>query len=291
MNHAEHLLEHSEWLGSLARHLVRDPSDAEDLVQETWAAALRSGPRDESRYRPWLGRVLRNFAMLSFRRRERQRARERVVASGESLVGPEECVQKLEILRLIVDLVLSLDEASRDVVILRYFEGLSGAEIARRLDLKPSTVRMRLKRALDELRSELDDKHDGDRSVWYASLAILAVLPQSPMPPASPSGGSTSATMAGSVSGIVATFFVGLAFVVGWGSRAALSDVADSPGVPLVVSEARGDDHLDELREVLRETHAIIETRSTELDSVHTRLVALEEIVNRLLAEDPRVIS
>ena len=288
MNHAEHLLEHSEWLGSLARHLVRDPQEAEDLVQETWVAALRNGPRDESRYRSWLGRVLRNFAFINFRQRQRRQAREQLVATKESVVGPEECVQKLEILRLIVDLVLSLDDTSRDVLILRYFEGLSGAEIASRLDLKPSAVRMRLKRALDQLRKELDRKHDGDRSAWHASLVILASA-SSTAPPGNSPPSSAAATTAGFASGAAVTLSIGLVCAVGWAARDALPGAADFPSTPPVATEAQlvdpqvGED-FHELREVLRETHTLLESKSDELDLVKTRLAVLEELVNRLLA-------
>jgi DNA-directed RNA polymerase specialized sigma24 family protein len=38
------LLTHADWVKSLARELVRDEHRAEDVVQETWIAALRHGP-------------------------------------------------------------------------------------------------------------------------------------------------------------------------------------------------------------------------------------------------------
>lgn len=291
MKLTEQMLEHSQWLSSLARHLVRDPEEADDLVQDTWAAALRNGPRDEACYRSWLGRVLRNTAILSFRRRSRRQVRERLAAVKESVAGPEESVQKLEILRQIVDLVLSLDEACRDVVVLRYFEGLSGTEIARRLDLKPSAVRMRLKRALDQLRSELDRKHDGDRSAWQAGLAILAPglstpSPGSPPPAHSPFGSGAAAT-AGFVSGAAMALALGVVFAGGWARRDAASDSVDADEPP-VVSEAREvDADIQELRAVLEETHTLLQSNADHLGSVHTRLAAIEEIVHRLLAGNP----
>ena len=45
---------HREFVRSLAFHLVRDPSDGEDVCQEAWLAALERPPRDASSARAWL---------------------------------------------------------------------------------------------------------------------------------------------------------------------------------------------------------------------------------------------
>ena len=57
----EALLKHAAFLEQLARGLVRDPGLRDDLVQDTWIAAIRSPPR-EGRVRGWLATVLRNAA-------------------------------------------------------------------------------------------------------------------------------------------------------------------------------------------------------------------------------------
>ena len=67
-----------------------------------------------------------------------------------------------------------LAEPYRQTLVLRYFEELSGAEIARRLHVPAGTVRWRLKVALDELRRQLDERHGGRREVWTAALLPLA---------------------------------------------------------------------------------------------------------------------
>ena len=63
---AEQLLQHSQWAQSLARHLVGDAAEAEDLVQDAWMAALK-GPPPEGAIRPWLGGVMRNLARMGRR--------------------------------------------------------------------------------------------------------------------------------------------------------------------------------------------------------------------------------
>lgn len=172
---AEELLQHSEWLAELARRLVRDGASADDLVQETWLAALRRGPELGEDLRPWLARVVRNAA--------RQRARsERARAERERSAQPEvqewpsssDLVSRLEIRRGLIDAVLGLDEPLRSTVILHFFEGRSSAEIARAAGLPDSTVRWRVQRALELLRAALDARHDDDRRAWLALALPLA---------------------------------------------------------------------------------------------------------------------
>jgi DNA-directed RNA polymerase specialized sigma24 family protein len=63
----EELLEHSEWVWSLARRLVGDEERARDVVQEAWVRALRRPPElaDDASPRPWLRVVVRNVAATS----------------------------------------------------------------------------------------------------------------------------------------------------------------------------------------------------------------------------------
>ena len=58
----EELLGEAGWLRRLAASLVGDGAQADDLVQETWMAALRRPPRADGEPRPWLARVASNLA-------------------------------------------------------------------------------------------------------------------------------------------------------------------------------------------------------------------------------------
>jgi hypothetical protein len=58
-NRIESLLDQGELLGRLARALVRDENTADDLVQETWLAALQTPP--EGNVRSWFAVVARNL--------------------------------------------------------------------------------------------------------------------------------------------------------------------------------------------------------------------------------------
>ena len=164
----EELLAEARWLEGLARALVCEREEARELVQEVWLRTLEQPPRDVRRPRAWLGRVLRN--VLGSRRRSesarasRERARERELAHGA-----DDVVERAEGQRLLVEAVLSLDEPLRRTVLLRFFDGLSSAEIARRLGVPDSTVRTRLAQALELLRARLGRS----RTDWRTGLALI----------------------------------------------------------------------------------------------------------------------
>src|SRR5262245_56965406 len=148
----EDLLAHSAWLQRLAARLV-DPAAAEDLVQETWAAAVRANPDRGRPLRPWLAEVLRNFARTRARSAGRWRARSARVAASEDapLPSPEELLTYHEAQRLVAEAVAELDEPYRSTVLLCFAQEVQPAEIARRQGIPGGTVRWRLKRGLDQL--------------------------------------------------------------------------------------------------------------------------------------------
>jgi RNA polymerase sigma-70 factor (ECF subfamily) len=168
----EELLAHSEWLERLSTHVARTGEEPEDAVQDTWMAALRSPPKRDRAAAPWLAEVLRNF-VRGARRTIRARKQREVLASEllpDALPSPEELLERAQAQRLLVDLVVALEEPYRTTVLLRYFEGLSAAQIARAQSVPAGTVRWRLKHGLDQIRGELDRAHGGDTRRWRAIL-------------------------------------------------------------------------------------------------------------------------
>jgi RNA polymerase sigma factor (sigma-70 family) len=85
------------------------------------------------------------------RRREREHKVE--LADPEGVPTPEQLVDRARVQQRVARGVLELDEPFRSTVLLRYYEGLSSAEIARRLSIPAATVRARLKTGLDRLRA------------------------------------------------------------------------------------------------------------------------------------------
>lgn len=174
--HIESLLAEKEWIGALARQLVRCPQQADDLAQDTLLAAMEAQPSRIGSLRPWLATVLRNKARDGVRRTLRRSDHEANVAAEERQAprSPEDLLGEMEMGEVLSSMVRELPAKEREVVVLRYVEGLSAAETGRRLGLAAGTVRWRAKCALDRLRIELDRKHGGDRAAWLAALTPLA---------------------------------------------------------------------------------------------------------------------
>jgi RNA polymerase sigma-70 factor (ECF subfamily) len=153
---AERALAHVDELYGLARHLCGNPSDAEDLVQDTYARALGGRFEQGSNVRAWLFRILRNCFI--------DRARRKKIV----LEIPDDTLDEvlwsdaeLEQLRY-----LTGDEVTRAVamlpiefrfVVLLDLEGFSEAEAADILKCAPGTVKSRLSRAKARLRAALKE--------------------------------------------------------------------------------------------------------------------------------------
>ena len=178
----EELLEHAEWLRRLALALVGDPDDASDLTQEAFEVALTRPPKHAGPLRPWLGGVVRNLARMRRRSAGRRRDREQRVEGATETPSPDELVDRARAQQQVARGVLELDEPYRSTILLRYYEGLSSAEIARRQAIPAATVRSRLKTGLDRLRADLDrDDRLGGRERWCALLAPLAAADPLPV--------------------------------------------------------------------------------------------------------------
>jgi RNA polymerase sigma factor (sigma-70 family) len=171
----EELLAHAAWLQRLAARLV-EPSAVEDLLQDTYVAALERPGAVVRSPRPWLAGVLRNLVRNRARVAGRWAAQQRRLGAepAGALPNAEQLLTQHEALRLVAELVSALEEPFRSTVLLCYGRGLAPAEVARKRGIPPGTVRWRLKRGLDDLRAALDQRHGNDRRAWCVALASLA---------------------------------------------------------------------------------------------------------------------
>src|SRR6185312_14602220 len=171
------LLAHADWLRDLAGKLVGGAA-ADDAVQDTYVAALRSPPDPDLPAKPWLARVLRNSSRMAHRSATRRARREDAVTQiATPPSSAADTVARAETFRTLVELVLALDDPHRATLLRHYFDGESFAAIARRDGIPEATVRGRHKQALEQLRRRLDARSHGDRRAWLASLAPLAAPP------------------------------------------------------------------------------------------------------------------
>jgi RNA polymerase sigma-70 factor (ECF subfamily) len=164
--------------------LVRDESLALQVVQDTFLTALQQPPSDASnpaKVRAWLSRVLGNRVRDTARHEERRRERQRCVTRREQSVSMECSIDQIRVHKELVSAVLELREPYHEVIVLRYFDDLSVASIAKRLSLQAGTVRTRCSRALTMLRARLDSRHEGGRQAWTTLLSPGMGLPESPL--------------------------------------------------------------------------------------------------------------
>jgi len=169
------LFEHAEFLRGICRSILTDEHLAEDVAQETIASALGRRTAPLRRPRAWLAAVARNLARRAVRTRERVRHRELAAARPEGVPSASENATRLETQRRVLEAVESLPEPSRAVVILRYFDGVGPAEIARRLDVPVRTVESRLRRARTRIRERLLADFGGEDRAFRS--ALLLALP------------------------------------------------------------------------------------------------------------------
>ena len=170
------LIEHGRFLKRLAASLLRDTARADDVVQEAWLAALRTGPTDAAALRPWLAGVVKNLVRRVRREEGRRAQREQVAARRDRARPTADIVAQEQTRRDLIGAVLALDEPYRTVMLMRFYDDLPPREIARQLGVNGSTVRTRLRRGIEELRGRLDSRY-GDRRAW--SLALIPVALES----------------------------------------------------------------------------------------------------------------
>jgi RNA polymerase sigma-70 factor (ECF subfamily) len=162
---------HLAFVRRLARSLLADPSEADDVAQDAWLTWSRSPPREAGALRRWLASVARNLVLMRDRSSIRREGRERGGAIPESQPSAAHLVEQMDLHRRVVELVLALDEPFRTVVMLRFYEQRSLEEIAKQLDVPLETVKSRQRRALARLRTELlGDEASTERR---AALAVL----------------------------------------------------------------------------------------------------------------------
>ena len=155
----EVFIEHYGSLFGFAYRMLGDTYDAEDIVQEAFIRLAQQGTRNEDPcvLRRWLFVVTRNLCIshyrASFYRRTMQL--DEGVAVETSQLNPRAQAVRREQRDIIKRAVLDLPPSLREVIILREYEDLSYSEIAEVVGCSVGTVKSRIARAREVLRSAL----------------------------------------------------------------------------------------------------------------------------------------
>jgi RNA polymerase sigma factor (sigma-70 family) len=143
-----------------------DASRAADAVQEALLKAWQKlgGLEDPARFRAWLCHIVRN---VSVDLRRQFKPTEDIASTDERAIGNQvsDEVDSGERRERVAAALSTLDDVSRSVVVLRYYEDLSSREIGELLGLSAAAVDMRLTRARQHLRPLLSETIEGSAIV------------------------------------------------------------------------------------------------------------------------------
>jgi RNA polymerase sigma-70 factor (ECF subfamily) len=160
---------HNQRLYRLARSIVHNDGEAEDVVQEAYARAFAhlNSYRGEASLATWLSRIVINEALERMRTARRQadfNIDDRPSHEAQIIPfpydadsdDPERTMAQRQIVHLVERAIDNLPDEFRTVFVARVVEGLNIDETARLLGIKPETVKTRLHRARSMVRRELD---------------------------------------------------------------------------------------------------------------------------------------
>jgi RNA polymerase sigma-70 factor (ECF subfamily) len=157
---------HRAYLTALV--LLGNPDDAMDLSQEAFARAMRQIKRFDSncRFFPWFHKLLRNLCINFLRSRSRRSSRSTSLDEIAWLLqdSSPDARQQLAQKEIVERLWLAIEQLSsehKEIITLKYFQGLSYKEIAETLEIPIGTVMSRLYHARCALKHLLSREKNG----------------------------------------------------------------------------------------------------------------------------------
>jgi RNA polymerase sigma-70 factor (ECF subfamily) len=156
---------HNQRLYRVARAILRDDAEAEDVMQDAYVRAYQNLGTFEGRakFSTWLTRIAVHEALARCQKRSRFQSLDDsssqygdvMNAATSSDRSPEQKSYDMELSGVLEKAVLSLPDDYRTVFVLRNVEGMSTEETAQSLNLTQENVKVRLHRAHAKLRKEL----------------------------------------------------------------------------------------------------------------------------------------
>lgn len=192
---------HNQRLYRISRAILRDDSEAEDVMQDAYVRAYEHLHQfaGKAAFSTWLTRIAVHEALARKRRRGRYDELDALPMNGESMSimkspdpSPETDAGQAETRRLLKEAIEGLPEAYRTIVVMREVEEMSVAETADSLGVSQAVVKTRLHRAHAMLRKNLYTRARNGAADLYqfhavrcdrvvkAVFARISELPQRP---------------------------------------------------------------------------------------------------------------
>jgi RNA polymerase sigma-70 factor (ECF subfamily) len=142
-----------DWVAGLAFRFTGDNDASLDVLQETFLYVLRKFPgfRLTANFKTFLYPAVRNLSIAARRKAARYQATAEELVQLENAAAPEATVSEAGDLAFVL---ASLSQEQREVLLLRFVDGLSLAEIAAAMAVPVGTVKSRLHNGLQTLRQD-----------------------------------------------------------------------------------------------------------------------------------------
>jgi RNA polymerase sigma factor (sigma-70 family) len=189
---------HVDHVYSTALRLVRDPALAEEVTQRVFVLLAQHSLKLERRssVTGWLHTTARNIAINTIRGEERRRQREREAAAMIELDSNDSETFWRQIEAHLDEALSGLNQAERDLILLRYFERRTAGEIGVRLGVSAEAAQKRVTRALDRLRGILATRGPGPATECLADVLSTQAVHSAPVGLAASIIAATSAASA-----------------------------------------------------------------------------------------------
>jgi RNA polymerase sigma-70 factor, ECF subfamily len=150
---------------------VGDRPAAEDLVQEVFIRILkyRRTYRDEGRFQTWMFHIARNVRTDHVRKRRPDQLTNNVPEPATDGAGHAAAIETAQDVERLRRALMRLPDDRRELVVLARYRGMPHDEIAAVLRVDAGTVRVRLHRALKELRALIETMATEERTSWNAN--------------------------------------------------------------------------------------------------------------------------
>ena len=170
---------HNQRLYRIARSILRDESEAEDVMQDCYLEAFAHLGQFEGRaaFRTWLSRIAVHSALARLRRSGRfvewdENVEEDVRARVPTSHTPEDELSQRELGAILTEAIDAIPAPHRLVFVLRQIEGMSTEEVAQSVGISSDNVKARFHRAKVALRKDIDrrmGRHAPDLYAFHRS--------------------------------------------------------------------------------------------------------------------------
>ncbi len=150
---------------TVAQQIVRNPADAEDIVQDAFLLAFEALPQLENleRFGSWLYSITRNRALRFMKKAKRIQLHEDEdaelqIQANPASTDPAQIIERQSTQQIVQDAITSLPSEFQEVIKLYYWVEMPQKRIAEFLSLPLTTVKWRLHKAKDLLKSLLEKR-------------------------------------------------------------------------------------------------------------------------------------